>query len=120
MSPSASGWMARAGRAAVSWGPVAAYLAAITALSHRPALPVPPMVPDWVLHGVEFFGLGALMIRGLRRSGLGGSAHGALAALAACAATGALDEWHQSFVPGRDASVLDWVADVVGSTLGVG
>lgn len=31
---------------------------------------------------------------------------------------GALDEWHQSFVPGRTPSVVDWVADVVGVTLG--
>ncbi len=29
---------------------------------------------------------------------------------------GGIDELHQSFVPGRDASVYDWIAD----TLGVG
>ncbi|MSQ61575.1 MAG: VanZ family protein [Dehalococcoidia bacterium] len=27
------------------------------------------------------------------------------------------DEWHQSFVPGRDASALDWLADVVGAAM---
>lgn len=26
----------------------------------------------------------------------------------------ASDEWHQSFIPGRDASVLDWISDCVG------
>lgn len=31
---------------------------------------------------------------------------------------GALDEWHQSFVPGRDPSLGDWVADSVGVILG--
>jgi len=34
------------------------------------------------------------------------------------AAYGALDEWHQSLVPGRDPSVGDWVADAVGVVLG--
>lgn len=28
---------------------------------------------------------------------------------------GAADEWHQSLVPGRDASIWDWVADGVGT-----
>jgi VanZ family protein len=31
---------------------------------------------------------------------------------------GATDEWHQGFVPGRIPSFDDWVADVVGVTLG--
>lgn len=31
---------------------------------------------------------------------------------------GAIDEFHQYFVPGRYASVLDWVADVAGGLLG--
>ncbi len=30
---------------------------------------------------------------------------------------GALDEWHQYHVPGRQADVWDWLADVVGATL---
>ena len=32
---------------------------------------------------------------------------------------GALDEWHQSLVPGRDVSVGDWVADSAGVILGL-
>ena len=32
---------------------------------------------------------------------------------------GASDEWHQTFVPGRFATLADWVADVVGSIAGV-
>jgi VanZ family protein len=28
---------------------------------------------------------------------------------------GALDEWHQSGVPGRDGTLLDWVADLLGA-----
>lgn len=32
---------------------------------------------------------------------------------------GALDEWHQLYVPGRDASVFDWLADEAGTVLAV-
>jgi VanZ family protein len=31
---------------------------------------------------------------------------------------GVLDEWHQSFVPGRVVSVADWAADIIGVVLG--
>jgi VanZ family protein len=31
----------------------------------------------------------------------------------------ALDEWHQSFIPGRTASVADWWADAAGVVLGL-
>jgi len=34
-----------------------------------------------------------------------------------CAAYGLSDEWHQSFVMGRDASILDWFADCSGALL---
>ena len=30
-----------------------------------------------------------------------------------------VDEVHQSFVPGRDASVYDWLADTLGAGFGV-
>ena len=34
-----------------------------------------------------------------------------------CSLYGLSDEWHQSFVPGRDASLGDWLADTLGATL---
>jgi VanZ family protein len=33
-------------------------------------------------------------------------------------AYGIIDEVHQSFVPGRDASIWDWFADTLGAVLG--
>lgn len=36
-----------------------------------------------------------------------------------CSLYGASDEWHQSFVPGRDADVFDWLADTIGAGLSV-
>ena len=35
-----------------------------------------------------------------------------------CAVYGITDEVHQMYVPGRDATLVDWVADVVGGFLG--
>lgn len=43
-----------------------------------------------------------------------------LLAVILTASYGAADELHQSFVPGRDCSFADWVADVVGGSLAVG
>ncbi|MDX8394809.1 MAG: VanZ family protein [Mariprofundaceae bacterium] len=34
-----------------------------------------------------------------------------------CSLYGISDEWHQSFVPGRQADVWDWVADTIGAAL---
>jgi VanZ family protein len=37
-----------------------------------------------------------------------------------CSVYGGLDEWHQSFVPGRMADVGDWIADTIGAAIGIG
>jgi VanZ family protein len=34
-----------------------------------------------------------------------------------CSLYGATDEWHQSFVVGRNSDVFDWLADTVGASL---
>lgn len=34
-----------------------------------------------------------------------------------CALYGLSDEWHQSFVPGRQSDLLDWLADIVGALM---
>ncbi len=38
-----------------------------------------------------------------------------LTSLIFCSLYGFSDEWHQSFVPGRNADVLDWIADTLGA-----
>ncbi|GHU73138.1 hypothetical protein FACS189450_12340 [Spirochaetia bacterium] len=35
-------------------------------------------------------------------------------------AYGIIDEIHQSFIPGRDCNVWDWLADTIGAFLGAG
>jgi len=41
----------------------------------------------------------------------------ALLVVVFCMLYGASDEWHQSFVSGRDASLFDWLADSIGALL---
>ncbi len=41
----------------------------------------------------------------------------AAVAIVLASAWGAVDEWHQSGVPGRTASIADLLADVVGAAL---
>jgi VanZ family protein len=35
------------------------------------------------------------------------------------AAMGAVDEWHQRFIPGRSADPRDWLADATGAGIGI-
>jgi VanZ family protein len=101
----------------VYWIPVAVYLCAIWYLSSQPNL-VPPAIPftgDKLYHFIEFFGLGLLLARAWRATLLhGGFGQVLMIAFACGVLVGASDEYHQSFVPGRDMSVYDLLADAAG------
>jgi len=108
-------------RTVVAFLPAALYAAVLFALSAQPN-PLPFLPPelflqDKLLHGLAYTVLGALLVPGFR--GAGCSARSAvLLAVALASVYGATDEFHQSFVPGRNADVLDWVADTLGAALG--
>jgi len=108
-------------RTVVAFLPAALYAAVLFALSAQPN-PLPFLPPelflqDKLLHGLAYTALGALLVPGFR--GAGCSARSAvLLAVALASVYGATDEFHQSFVPGRNADVLDWVADTLGAALG--
>ncbi len=51
---------------------------------------------------------------------LGSGWRAALGSLVMVSLYGASDEWHQSFVPGRDSDVNDWIADTLGAALAIG
>jgi VanZ family protein len=108
-------------RRAVPFLPAALYAALIFALSAQ-ANPLPFMPPEFLLHDKLLHGLAYAALGGLLVPGFRGAGRSALAALLLAVLVsslyGATDEIHQSFVPGRTADVLDWVADTLGAALG--
>lgn len=112
-------WPFRAWRVLVLWGPVVAQMAVIYTASSVPDLTaLPGGIPDWAAHGAAYAALGALSLRafaGGRRAGVTLAAVGGAVALATL--YGVTDEWHQTFVPGRSATLSDLAADAVGATL---
>lgn len=101
------------------WGPVVLWAAMIFVLSSFSSLPAPPAgFTDKHAHFATYGVLSALLVWGLTdRSPARMTWATAAAAVALAVLYGASDEWHQSFVPGRDASVLDLAADTVGAAI---
>ena len=99
------------------WGPAALWAAVLFLLSEwsGPVGGLPPGA-DKLVHGGLFLILGLSLAWGKGRTGSGVSG---LVFLLIGMGYGALDEWHQSFIPGRAASVGDWVADSAGVMLGL-
>lgn len=106
------------GRVAWLWGPAVVWMAILFQLSSRSDVGPAGRVPDWLTHGAAYLVLAGLLCRALA-GGLR-PLPAAAAGLAACLATayGVTDEYHQSFVPGRDASVADIFKDAGGAAIG--
>ena len=98
------------------------WAALIWYLSDQPSIDITPVFEhqDKFLHIMAYTVLGFLTL-GAMRAGTAGYTR-RQAALAALLASlyGLADEYHQSFVAGRDASALDLLADITGALLGVG
>lgn len=112
-----------AGRAR-AWLPAVLYCAVIFLLSALPAQRMPEggfWRFDKLIHAVVYAGLGLLFLRalGLRHARLG-RLGAAIVAVLGATLYGASDEWHQSFVAGRQASILDLLADAAGAAVAVG
>jgi VanZ family protein len=90
-------------------------MALLFLLSSRTDLVGVPSGWDKLVHAGAYFVLCVLALRachrGLHRLGL----RETLIALLLTVAYGMLDELHQGIVPGREASALDWFADVGGA-----
>ena len=107
------------------WMPVGLYAGAIFYLSAQPhpeeQLPsfLLKEVSDKVLHLLEYSVLGALCYRAFRW-GLNGqvAARALIIAIVAASLYGVTDEVHQLFVPFRESSWLDWLADTIGAAIG--
>jgi VanZ family protein len=100
----------------IAWGPAAFWAAVLFFLSElQPgptSLPLP--VNDKLAHLALYTVLGGTLAWGRRASGRGRP----LLLLSLGVAYGALDEWHQRFVPGRHPSLFDLLADGAGVLLG--
>ncbi|MGN6732999.1 MAG: VanZ family protein [Candidatus Binatia bacterium] len=71
-------------------------------------------------HFTEYFVLGGLLWRALRYHDAAGSRSRRLALSIAITAIYAIsDEWHQSFVPSRTASLMDVLIDTFGGICGI-
>ena len=102
------------------WLPAFLYMGMIQFLGSRKELNVPMIFPnaDKVVHMLEYGGFGALLARSIRASSrVPVPVRTALIAVGAGFCVGALDEFVQSFVPGRTSSMNDLLADVTGLLL---
>ncbi len=104
------------------WFPPAIYSGIIFYISSIPHLSVPlsGMDFDKFVHIIEYMPLGLLVSRAFYNTKKGiGLRSVYLWAVILCFVYGISDEFHQFFVAGRDSSVFDLLADLVGSILGV-
>lgn len=103
------------------WGPVVLYMAAIFAVSSMPEPPAPPGIDDKTQHFAAYAGLGVVTLRATSGGVITGLRAGAaLAAWAIATTFGASDEFHQRFVPGQSADLLDLRADALGAAVAIG
>ncbi len=99
-------------RSGLGW-PIAV-AATILVASSRSQVAAPPVVNiDKIAHFAVYGLLATLLCR------VGHGWRAAFWALLVASAFGATDEWHQVYVPGRAAEVMDWIADTTGAALAV-
>jgi VanZ family protein len=112
-------------RSLVYWGPVVGYAGLIfylSALSH-PEDQLPSFllkdVSDKVLHAVEYSILSLLCYRAFRwAAGPTVARRAVVLAIVTASVYGLTDEAHQLFVPFRESSWQDWLADTIGAVIG--
>jgi VanZ family protein len=113
------------------WLPTIGYLAAIFFVSALPNPQIGGDTPDYVLHALEYFLLGLLLMRLLLfRSGSISPQKESeawsvwrkccLLGLMIAMGYGMTDEFHQYFVPNRNCSLQDWCADTFGASVAYG
>lgn len=97
---------------------LALYCGLIFMLSHQPSLPAPMlfMHQDKLVHATAYALMALLAWRVFvflpqKKTVI------VLVSILFCSLYGVSDEFHQSFIDGRDADVWDWLADTVGAGL---
>lgn len=104
------------------WFPLFLYSGIIFYVSSWPNVSAPESWPhlDKIAHIIEYLPFGILTARALTNAGprLGKKGVYFFVLLITCMYA-LSDEWHQSFVPGRESSFFDAAADLIGSMVGV-
>jgi len=107
------------------WVPVALYAGVIFFLSAQshPEEQLPSFllkdVSDKVLHAVEYGILALLCYRAFRwAAGPAFARQAVVLAIVTASVYGVTDEVHQFFVPFRESSWQDWLADTIGAVIG--
>ena len=103
------------------WRSVALYTVLIIIGTHLPYMqggPPPPVNADKIIHFIGYAPLGALVFRAGKISGYRPLAI-TLLGMVAVVLFASLDEYTQGFVPGRNPSVLDALADITGFAIGL-
>ncbi|WP_455378117.1 VanZ family protein [Petrachloros mirabilis] len=107
------------------WLPAVAYAGVIyyfSSLPH-PEEKLPKLLleafGDKSLHMAEYAVLSVLFYRAFRwAAGARVARHALVLAIAVASFYGLTDEVHQAFVPNRESSLFDWLADTVGAAIG--
>ncbi|MCO5144258.1 MAG: VanZ family protein [Oligoflexia bacterium] len=99
------------------WLLVFGYMGVIFYWSHQPTIPLPQKFAhqDKVMHFFAYFILGFLIANAYQS---GTIKKRFWVALTVASLYGFSDEVHQYFIPGRDTSFLDWLADTAGAYAG--
>ena len=105
-----------------AWLPAVLWASLIFYASSRSTVPAPfgisMLVTSVVGHLTGYAVLALLFRYALARSSVSRRRASAVAVVLAML-YGLSDEWHQSFVPGRDASLFDLAVDLTGAAIGV-
>ena len=106
-----------------AFGPPVAWAVLIFLASSIPQHAFPEsriFTQDKVIHGAVYAVLALLVFRGIRVRNPAAPAFSVIwRTILICLLYGALDELHQSYVPGRSCDVFDLIADVCGAGLAV-
>jgi len=110
-----------------NWLPVVIWYGFICVLSSIPGKTLTTLVPDsnyqfWghrIAHIIEYGVLGVLVIRAYATPKTKVNVMTILILACFIFLSGALDEWHQSFTPGRSPELIDAIFDTICGTFGM-
>lgn len=103
------------------WLPGICYMAVVFALSAQSSFAELPSVlinlPDKLVHGMLYMGLTLAIYYGASKAPIKSFGSPYFQSFVISIIYGALDEFHQSFVPHRSIDIKDWAADVCGAAI---